>query len=224
MAKSKERLDAEANMTKKEILLNSWSYNKGYIIAAIVIGCMIIAMLNDTLNSVDYDLQIGLASPSYMAPVLIEDMENRLASVVGDLNEDGQVYVKIIHYQLDNRTTADPTVQMTEAARLSVDIMDMNNMIWIVDLPPDGWGQLNGLFLHNDNTPMVVGELIETENIGIPFTDVGMFDGIEYIEILENARFILVDSTLANIEHREKSDYFTFNETLYQTMQKSWGN
>lgn len=110
---------------------NFWYYYKLHVVAGAFIIIVISSFIYNKVTAQEYDYSIAILSTKSLT---FEDEETLVAAFQScgqDLNNDGDVKVKILHYNLDNSDNADPNQLMASQTQMIGDLQLGTSMIYI---------------------------------------------------------------------------------------------
>ncbi|MEG0542688.1 MAG: hypothetical protein RR461_08295 [Angelakisella sp.] len=223
MAKSKERLDAEAShpMTPKERLLNFWFYYKWWVLGGVVALIMLLVFIRDVRSNVKPDYTIGLLTSYVMPEETVQALETAILPYANDRNGDGKTVVYLSPYSIpvNGAAPADPMAHAANMTRLSGDIQMGDSMLFITDNVVE-YQKLLELFCYNDGTePPLEGEPDATK-LGVPFAECPPLSGLDTSKASPGT-FTLVKRTVAPSvleKKQEMAGYYQDSMNLFDAL------
>lgn len=186
--------------TRKEKISNWWRYHWKVLVVVLIIAALVVAFVVEMVRRTDPDLTLAIIVPGTLPDSLTAKLEEQLATLVGDLNGDGQVYVSVevyTVYQYSDEEDAsgggaveDAYAQMAGTTKLAGALSSGDVMIFIAD--PDSaqsYQDSFGLFAGEDTASLPEGTPVE--EIGVAFGDLPALAGLDL-------EFELMDGTMVD--------------------------
>ncbi len=222
MAKARERLNAEANMTKKQIFQNFLYYNKGVIIGIAIGIIFLVYFLQTTVFAPKEDYTIGIISSGYLPLEIISDIQYELEQVADDRNGDGKVLLGVRTYSFPYESTMNSEEIMANAVKLQSDIMLYESMIYIVDNIKTHSGYLDELISDNSGNLLdFENEDIINEDFGFAVSESDILSNVYNIKVFEDFRVVMVDENLVRtFGDKKRNEYYDDSLQFYQKLKK----
>lgn len=174
MAKSRERLDAEAahSMTTAQKLSNFWFYYKWWLLGGAFALLMAAMFFRDMRANVKPDYTIGVLTPQGVWEKKLKSLEADILPYIDDRNGDGKVTVYLAPYTItvDGNEPADPMMQAASMTRLSGDIQ-MGESILILTNAVEEYQKALNIFCYNDGSLPAQEADIDYTKMGVPFDE-----------------------------------------------------
>lgn len=202
--------------TKKEKWKNWWDYSKNYVLIALAALIVLGFMIRSTIinRAPDPDHQVAILG-AYRLPEGTTDALAQALTVYGeDLNQDGQVLVKVVEYPIFND---DPIYQMGMSAQvqLSVDFQDCMSIVFLMEDPERVQTSLEILAFPDGRIPEE--EEITSSDIWYGWEDCPVLAELELGEYREALSGLYVARRAMNTqEYAENAEGLAFWETLIQ--------
>lgn len=136
LAREQKIEEVKHEMTDKEKRQNWWYYHKYHVLIAVVALVLLGFMIKDLFfnREPEPDYQVAYIGSTYLPEDTAAALETELARMGGDLNQDGQVVVKVREYPLYADEANYQTV-MSAQVQLSVDVGDCESFIFLMEDP-----------------------------------------------------------------------------------------
>ncbi len=193
-----EDLEGQAppELTKKQKRANWWHYNLKTVLVIALFSGIGIFLVTDVLLNKQPDFVVGVLSPTGLSGPLLDKIQDEIEPYVGDLNGDGDVYVRVDTYVIDPTGTEiyNSTANLTKlAAAISV---GEPVMFLVSEDLTNGYGLDYGLF--GDREGNTVRELDGLDDIGAEFSQLQAFADVDLRYVDVNGELVDGHDTLAD--------------------------
>lgn len=158
LAREQELPEKKRELTPKEKRQNWWHYHKGYVLAGVAVALFMAAVIRDVFfdRAPEPDYKVACIGSSYLPQDTVTALETALAELGEDLNQDGQVLVKVSEYPLFADESNYQTL-MAAQVQLSADMDENGSFIFLLE-DPAAFQEQFGLLAYPDGTVPAEGE------------------------------------------------------------------
>ena len=222
--------------TPTEKRKNWWYYNKGKLIAAILLVAVIGSLLYSILGKTKPDYTVAVMTPYTMPENGRTELERVLSQYADDRNGDGQAVVYVTCYVFSTTTpsTADALQQQQAAlARFAGDILANESMIYIHNAEAFEFmkADFSGFFQYTDGSPMPE-DATDFQNAMLPWSEFkalsdfvpvtseeDAFDSEGLLQLYEDFRLSFRQAEGTSIEKSDKAmAYYQDSRAFYQRL------
>lgn len=172
--------------TKSEKAGNWWHYNKWYVIAVIVLVCIVASIVKETFFRTEPDYQIAYVGKQELPVDTGEALTAALQAYCDDRNGDGQVLVQLNQYTLDlNSSTnsgeeVDAYMQMAGVTKLSADLSSTEGSYIFILEDPESFESYTSALRYLDGTvPEENTTPTDWQNMVYRWTDCPVLAGLD---------------------------------------------
>lgn len=172
--------------TKSEKAGNWWHYNKWYVVAVIVLVCIVASIVKETFFRTEPDYQIAYVGKQELPVDTGEALTAALQAYCDDRNGDGQVLVQLNQYTLDlNSGTnsgeeVDAYMQMAGVTKLSADLSSTEGSYIFILEDPESFESYTSALRYLDGTvPEENATPTDWQNMVYRWTDCPVLAGLD---------------------------------------------